>query len=136
MKRIILALALIGLMTPGAALFAQQKGASSPEAEALIAKAKAEGKVTFYANITAIEPVMEAFTHKFGVKEILVAGGVSANQVLRQTFENQKEFRVHIPALSLCTDNAAMIAAAGYFRYTLGHKSQLDIDIQPSWPLS
>jgi N6-L-threonylcarbamoyladenine synthase len=78
---------------------------------------------------------MEA-AHKFGVKEILVAGGVSANQVLRQTFENQKEFRVHIPALSLCTDNAAMIAAAGYFRYALGHKSQLDIDIQPTWPLS
>jgi hypothetical protein len=36
--------------------------------EALIAKAKAEGKVTFYANITAIEPVMEAFTKKYGVK--------------------------------------------------------------------
>lgn len=73
---------------------------------------------------------------EFGVKEILVAGGVSANRVLRQTFQNQKEFKVHIPALSLCTDNAAMIAAAGYYRFALGHKSQLDMDIQPTWPLS
>jgi len=36
--------------------------------EALIAKAKGEGKVTFYANITAVEPVMEAFTKQYGVK--------------------------------------------------------------------
>ena len=78
---------------------------------------------------------MEA-AHEFGVKEILVAGGVSANRVLRQTFQNQKEFKVHIPPLSLCTDNAAMIAAAGYYRYALGHRSQMDMDIQPTWPLS
>ena len=78
---------------------------------------------------------MEA-AHEFGVKEILVAGGVSANRILRQTFQNQKEFKVHIPPLSLCTDNAAMIAAAGYYRYALGHRSQMDMDIQPTWPLS
>ncbi len=78
---------------------------------------------------------MEA-AHEFGVKEVLVAGGVSANRVLRQTFQNQKDFKVHTPALSLCTDNAAMIAAAGYYRFSLGHKSPLDIDIQPTWPLA
>ena len=69
-------------------------------------------------------------------KEILVAGGVSANRVLRQAFQSQKEFKVHIPAFSLCTDNAAMIAAAGYYRFALGHVSGLDIDVQPTWPLS
>jgi N6-L-threonylcarbamoyladenine synthase len=69
-------------------------------------------------------------------KEILVAGGVSANLVLRQAFQAQDEFKVHIPAFSLCTDNAAMIAAAGYYRYALGHISELDIDVQPTWPLS
>jgi N6-L-threonylcarbamoyladenine synthase len=36
----------------------------------------------------------------------------------------------------LCTDNAAMIAAAGYYRYALGHVSGLDMDVQPTWPLS
>jgi len=74
--------------------------------------------------------------HEFGAKEILVAGGVSANRPLRQIFRAQSEFRVHIPPLSLCTDNAAMIASAGYHRYALGHISQLDLDVLPTWPLS
>jgi N6-L-threonylcarbamoyladenine synthase len=72
----------------------------------------------------------------YRVKEILVAGGVSANRVLRQALQSQREFNVHIPPFSLCTDNAAMIAAAGYYRFALGHVSELDIDVQPTWPLS
>jgi N6-L-threonylcarbamoyladenine synthase len=73
---------------------------------------------------------------EFGAKEILVAGGVSANQVLRQAFLAQKEFPVHIPPLSLCTDNAAMVAAAGYFRFAHGQRDGMEIDILPTWPLS
>lgn len=73
---------------------------------------------------------------KFGAKEILVAGGVSANRALRQIFKEQTEFPVHIPPLSLCTDNAAMIGAAGYFRYVLGHVSEMEMDVLPAWPLS
>jgi N6-L-threonylcarbamoyladenine synthase len=69
-------------------------------------------------------------------KEILVAGGVSANRALREAFQSQNEFKVHIPAFSLCTDNAAMIAAAGYYRYALGHVSDMGMDVQPTWPLS
>ncbi len=72
----------------------------------------------------------------YHAKEILIAGGVSANRALRQAFQSQDEFKVHIPAFSLCTDNAAMIAAAGYYRYALGHVSEMDIDVQPTWPLS
>jgi N6-L-threonylcarbamoyladenine synthase len=72
----------------------------------------------------------------FNAKEILVAGGVSANRALRQAFQSQNEFKVHIPPFSLCTDNAAMIAAAGYYRYVLGHVSELGMDVQPTWPLS
>jgi iron(III) transport system substrate-binding protein len=68
MKRIVLVLALIGLVTPCLASFAQQKGAAAPEMEALISKAKAEGKITFYANITAVEPVIDEFIKKYGVK--------------------------------------------------------------------
>jgi N6-L-threonylcarbamoyladenine synthase len=77
-----------------------------------------------------------AAAREFGVKEILIAGGVSANRALRQAFKSQTEFPVQIPRLSLCTDNAAMIGAAGYFRYALGHVSELDVDVQPNWPLS
>jgi N6-L-threonylcarbamoyladenine synthase len=73
---------------------------------------------------------------QYGAKEVLVAGGVSANRALRQTFRAQTEFPVHIPPLSLCTDNAAMIASAGYHRFALGHVSELNIDVLPTWPLS
>jgi N6-L-threonylcarbamoyladenine synthase len=71
-----------------------------------------------------------------GVTEILVAGGVSANQALREAFFGQDEFTVHIPPLKYCTDNAAMIASAGYFRYALGHRSGLEMDVLPTWPLA
>lgn len=72
----------------------------------------------------------------FNAREILVAGGVSANQALREAFQSQNEFKVHIPPFALCTDNAAMIAAAGYYRYAMGHLSDLGMDVQPNWPLS
>ena len=73
---------------------------------------------------------------EFGVKQIIVGGGVSANNPMRNAFMAQSEFPVNIPSLSLCTDNAAMIAAAGYFRYALGHRDGMDIDVLPTWPLS
>jgi N6-L-threonylcarbamoyladenine synthase len=69
------------------------------------------------------------------VREILVAGGVSANKVLRQAFQAQDRFPVHIPHISLCTDNAAMIASAGYYRYAYGHRDGLEMDVLPNWPL-
>ncbi|MBP8998514.1 MAG: tRNA (adenosine(37)-N6)-threonylcarbamoyltransferase complex transferase subunit TsaD [Anaerolineaceae bacterium] len=72
----------------------------------------------------------------FGVKSILVAGGVSANQALREAFVGQAEFPVHIPPLSLCTDNAAMIASAGYYHFCAGQIDPLDLDVLPTWPLS
>jgi N6-L-threonylcarbamoyladenine synthase len=74
--------------------------------------------------------------HEFGVKEIVVAGGVSANRGLREAFLNQTEYKIHIPPLSLCTDNGAMIAAAGYYHQIKGRQDAFDLDVLPTWPLS
>ncbi len=73
---------------------------------------------------------------EYQVKSIIVAGGVSANQQLRDTFLGQQTFPVFIPPLKYCTDNAAMIAAAGYYRFVHGKTDSLDIDVLPTWPLS
>lgn len=71
-----------------------------------------------------------------GASEILVAGGVSANQALRDAFLARAPCPVHIPPIALCTDNASMIASAGYYRYAAGQRDPLDFDILPNWPLN
>jgi N6-L-threonylcarbamoyladenine synthase len=68
-------------------------------------------------------------------KVILVAGGVSANHELREAFKDQDNFPVHIPPISFCTDNAAMIASAGYQRFLIGQSDTLDLDVLSSWRL-
>ncbi len=73
---------------------------------------------------------------QFGVKEILIAGGVSANQALRQSIQTQASCPVHIPPIWLCTDNAAMIAGTGYYRYLNDQRDPPDMDVLPNWPLS
>ena len=85
-------------------------------------------------DVLVTKTVQAAREHK--AEEILVSGGVSANRPLRERFLAQSEFKVHIPPISLCTDNAAMIAAAGYYRFAHGHISALDMDVQATWPLS
>lgn len=80
------------------------------------------------------EKAMNA-AREYRVKEIVLAGGVSANAALRNAFIGQKEFFVHIPDLSLCTDNAAMIASAGYYHFVNGQRDGLDMDVLPTWPL-
>lgn len=77
-----------------------------------------------------------AAAREFKAREIIVAGGVSANKALREAFRSQTEFRVHIPHISLCTDNAAMIAAAGYRHFIADETSNLDFDVQANWSLA
>ncbi|HBY07413.1 MAG TPA: tRNA (adenosine(37)-N6)-threonylcarbamoyltransferase complex transferase subunit TsaD [Chloroflexi bacterium] len=72
----------------------------------------------------------------FEAKAILVAGGVSANKALREAFLARSPLPVHIPPIWLCTDNAAMMAAVGCFRFRAGQRDSLDMDVLPNWPLA
>jgi len=73
---------------------------------------------------------------EYQTKDILIAGGVSANSALREQISSQKKYRVHIPPLSLCTDNAAMIAGVGCFRFFAGQRDGLEMDATPTWSIS
>jgi len=70
------------------------------------------------------------------VKQILLAGGVAANELLRQRLVERSPLPVLVPKPVLCTDNAAMIAACGYYRLKAGKTSDLDLDVFPSLKLA
>jgi N6-L-threonylcarbamoyladenine synthase len=66
---------------------------------------------------------------RYGVKDVALAGGVSANSELRTRFQalgEQQGWKAHLPDFQYCTDNAAMIAAAGYYKFQAGLFAQLD----------
>ncbi len=82
-----------------------------------------------------VEKTVKA-AEQFGAFHVIVAGGVSANSGLRKAFSQQDRIEVHIPPLKFCTDNAAMIAAAGYQRFMHEDRDEMDMDVVPNWPLS
>lgn len=68
------------------------------------------------------------------IKTIALAGGVSANSYIREQFLKLQEqgYKIYYPAPILCTDNAAMIASAGYYRFISGVTSGLDLNAVPN----
>jgi N6-L-threonylcarbamoyladenine synthase len=68
--------------------------------------------------------------------QIWVCGGVAANAALRQTLIDRSPRPVFVPPLSLCTDNAAMIAAAGFYRWQRGQQDGLDLDVSANLALA
>jgi N6-L-threonylcarbamoyladenine synthase len=76
--------------------------------------------------------------YKYGVKEIALAGGVSANSELRERFNVlavKNNWVAHIPKFEYCTDNAAMIAMAAHYKYLSGDLSTQDAEPLARWSI-
>ncbi len=72
------------------------------------------------------------------INKIALAGGVSANSYIRKAFkelEEKEDIKVYYPELKLCTDNAAMIASAGYYNFLKGNFSDLKLNAVPNLKL-
>ena len=73
------------------------------------------------------------------VKGVALAGGVAANSALREGITELAErhgLAVHLPSREMCTDNAAMIAAAGLYRLKASGPSSFDLSAEPNWLLA
>ena len=76
--------------------------------------------------------------NKIKVNTVALAGGVYANSYIRKDFLKLEEegIKVYMPDLKLCTDNAAMIASAGYYNFMAGKRDKLDLNAVPNLKLN
>lgn len=97
---------------------------------------KADLCASFEATVTEIliENTLKA-AQKLNINKIALAGGVSANSYIREQFINLEKtngMKIYYPTPILCTDNAAMIASAGYYNYINGKISDLELNAVPN----
>ena len=108
----------------------QMKGESYSQADVAASFQKAVVDVLVEHSLHAVK--------EFGYDRFAIAGGVAANSSLREAFEREcaeRNVRFYCPSLRLCTDNAAMIGAAGYYEYVRGVRSGFDLNAVPNLKL-
>lgn len=100
---------------------------------------KADLCASFQKTVTEIliENVQKAI-NLTGIKTVALAGGVSSNSYIRNEFIKLQNYsiKIYMPDLKLCTDNAAMIASAGFYNYIAGFRDTLNLNAQPNLKLN
>ncbi len=89
-----------------------------------------------YAIVEALVRKTALACKKTGVFDVVITGGVACNSLLRSRMQQEISGDVFYPSPIMCTDNAAMIAACGFYRYELGECAGEELDARPRWPLS
>jgi N6-L-threonylcarbamoyladenine synthase len=87
------------------------------------------------AVVDALVAKTVAAAEDHGVTAVHLAGGVSANRLLRQEMQDALDIPVRYPPPILCTDNAAMIGAAAHWHFMSNHRDSLDLDVLPGLQL-
>jgi len=97
---------------------------------------KADAAASFQAAVVDVLVIKAvAVAKEYRAKQILLVGGVASNMLLRQRLAESSPIPVLVPEPVLCTDNAAMIAACGYYRFQTGRADSLDFDVVPGLKL-
>lgn len=119
-----------GLKTAVLRTLKRQSGPLSPRLTANMA-------ASFQASVVEVlaEKAVRA-AEEYAVTAILLSGGVSANTALRRAVRARTNTQVYTLPLVLCTDNGAMIAAAGTRRYQAGKRADWNLDIEPGLTLA
>jgi len=97
----------------------------------------ADGAASFQEAVVdvLVTKTVEA-AREYRVRQILLSGGVASNELLRRRLAEGSPLPVLVPEPVLCTDNAAMVAACGYFRFKAGRVDGLDMDVIPGLKLA
>jgi N6-L-threonylcarbamoyladenine synthase len=111
----------------------QPQAASSQTSPALRVQPAANLAASFQAAVVdvLVEKTCQA-AEACEAKTVLLAGGVAANRLLRAEMSQRSPVAVRCPPIELCTDNAAIVAAAGFFRFEAGERAGWDLDVTPS----
>ena len=117
--------------------FSGVKTALLRRVEAGEVSSSADAAASFQAAVVEVLVTKTVMVAKeYRVKHVLLAGGVAANGLLRQRLALDSPVPVLVPEPVLCTDNAAMIAACGYYRFQAGKRDGLDLDVVPNLKLA
>lgn len=87
-----------------------------------------------HAIVSFLMSKLKKAAKKYGISEVAIAGGVSANSSLRQTLKDAEEklgWTTYLPRFEYCTDNAAMIGAAGYYQLLKGDFTDMSVSPEP-----
>jgi N6-L-threonylcarbamoyladenine synthase len=85
--------------------------------------------------VDVISAKLVDMARKYGVKGLVLGGGVIANARLREEILRRSPLPVIIPPPILCTDNGAMVATSAYYQYWRGEQWPLELDVEPGLPL-
>ena len=91
-----------------------------------------------YAVVEALVRKTVLALEQSNIKHVQICGGVAANSALRAQLKDAcsaRGVKLYVPSIKHCTDNAAMIASAGYFRLERGERSDFNINVDSSLPL-